>query len=153
MIKNADHITVVVSDLPAAIKFFNLLGFIKTHATIIEDEPFAKYMNIPNIKADHITLVLYHNNKEAEPHFEIQLLHFYNPIPKKDSYINRLDKYGYNHLCFAVDDIEELIKKLQHNDVKILSNILDFNDRKLIYFAGPDGIILELAELKNTVKS
>ncbi|WP_207385791.1 hypothetical protein [Legionella busanensis] len=56
-------------------------------------------------------------------------------------------------MCFAVDNIEKLIKKLQRNNIKILSDILDFNDRKLIYFEGPDGIILELAELKNSDSS
>lgn len=148
MIKNADHVTVVVSDLAAAIEFFKLLNFVETHNVIIENEPFAKYMDIPNVKADHVTLVLHHGNKEAEPHFEIQLLHFYHPHPKTDPNIHRLDKYGYNHLCFAVDNIEDMIKKFQDKNVKVLTDILDFNDRKLIYFQGPDGIILELAELK-----
>ncbi|STX52479.1 Uncharacterised protein [Legionella busanensis] len=91
MIKNADHITVVVSDLSSAINLFKILGFVQTHTTIIENEPFAKYMNIPNVKADHVTLVLYYGDKEAKPHFEIQLLHFYNPKPKMDSNIHRLE--------------------------------------------------------------
>jgi catechol 2,3-dioxygenase-like lactoylglutathione lyase family enzyme len=64
--------------------------------------------------------------------------------------IHRLDKYGYNHLCFAVDNIDNVIERLQSNNVKILSEILDFNKRKLVYFEGPNGIILELAELKKT---
>ncbi|AWN75605.1 VOC family protein [Legionella anisa] len=148
MIKNADHVTIAVNDLPAAIEFFKLLNFIETHNVIIENEPFAKYMNIPAVKADHVTLVLYHGDKEAKPHFEIQLLHFYHPKPQMDPNIHRLDKYGYNHLCLAVDNIEEVIERLQNNNVKILSEILDFNNRKLVYFEGPNGIILELAELK-----
>jgi|SRR5580704_8979346 catechol 2,3-dioxygenase-like lactoylglutathione lyase family enzyme len=148
MIKNADHVTIAVSDLQASIEFFKLLNFIEVHRVIIENEPFAKYMNIPGVKAEHITLVLYHGDKEAKPHFEIQLLHFYHPTPKKDLHIHRLDKYGYNHLCFAVDNIEKIIEQFQSKNIKILSDILDFNNKKLVYFEGPDGIILELAELK-----
>ena len=84
--------------------------------------------------------------KNAKPRFEIQLLHFYSPEPQQDPNHGRLDKLGYNHLCFKVDDIEEEINKLRANNVKILSDVLNFNNRKLVYLAGPDGIILELAQ-------
>jgi len=149
MIKNADHMTIVVSDINASIHFFELFNFTKTKAVIIENEPFAKYMNISNIKADHVTLVLQHFDEEATPHFEIQLLHFHHPKPQEDTNIHRLDKLGYNHLCFAVEDIKQMIQKLKNHGVKIISDILDFHARKLVYVEGPDGIIIELAELKN----
>jgi catechol 2,3-dioxygenase-like lactoylglutathione lyase family enzyme len=148
MIKNIDHMTIAVTHLEAAKEFFRLLNFVVTHEVVIENEPFAKYMNIADIKADHVSMVLYHGDKEAQPRFEIQLLHFYRPEPQQDATIHRLDKHGYNHLCFAVDDIQKEIEKLERNNVKILSDLLDFNDRILVYFEGPDGIILELAQWK-----
>lgn len=142
MIKNIDHITVAVTDLEAAKKFFALLGFIEEHRVIIQGERFANYMHINGLKADHVTLVLQNSN----PRFEIQLLHFYSPEPQSDPSINRLDKLGYNHMCFVVDDIEAEIKKLTAHGVKMISDVLSFNERKLVYFEGPDGITLELAQ-------
>ncbi|MGM9452801.1 hypothetical protein ACTAZI_05625 [Legionella bozemanae] len=100
MIKNADHVTIAVSDLPAAIKFFKLLNFVETHAVIIENEPFTKYMNIPAVKADHVTLVLYHGEKEAKPHFEIQLLHFYHPKPQMEPNIPNYSPYPASYFKY-----------------------------------------------------
>ena len=141
MIKHPDHVTLCVSDLPAAKAFVELLGFNEEHAVVIEGEPFSTYMQIPEVKADHVTMVL-----PGKPRFEIQLLHFHRPVPEQDPLVHRLDKLGYNHLCLSVDDIEAEVERLKHAGVKVLSDIMDFNSRRLVYFAGPDGIVLELAE-------
>lgn len=150
MLKNADHVTLVVSDLQTAKQFFHLLNFIEVYTTVIEGEPFSSYMSIPGLKADHVTLVLYHGDEEAKPRFEIQLLHFHHPDPQIDVNISRLDKYGYNHLCFAVTNIQECMEKLRKNNVKILSEVLHFHARKLVFFEGPDGIVLELTERESS---
>ncbi|KTD68680.1 MULTISPECIES: VOC family protein [Legionella] len=142
MIKNIDHVTVAVTNLLTAKEFFSHLGFVEERSVIIEGERFANYMHIKNLKADHVTLVL----QDSNPRFEIQLLHFYSPEPQYDPYINRLDKVGYNHICFVVDDIEFEIEKLKSNGVRIISDILSFHKRKLVYIEGPDGIIVELAQ-------
>lgn len=142
MIKNADHITVAVRDLDAAISFFKHLNFYEEHRVIIEGEPFASYMRIPELKADHVTLVLQH----SEPRFEIQVLRFYSPTPQSDPHINRLDKLGYNHLCFAVDDIESEVARLSSEGIHFISTILEFNDKKLVYLEGPENITIELGQ-------
>ncbi len=139
--KHADHVTLAVRDLPAAKAFVELLGFHEEHSVVIEGEPFATYMRIPNLKADHVTMVL-----PGEPRFEIQLLHFYSPTPQEDPLIGRLDKPGYNHLCFAVDDINAEVERLRAAGVQMLSDVMNFNGRLLAYFEGPEGITLELAQ-------
>ncbi len=142
MIKSADHVTVAVKDLDAAIEFFGKLGFYEEHRVVISGEPFESYMRIPDLKADHITLVL----KDCNPRFEIQVLRFHNPTPQHDPHINRLDKLGYNHLCFAVDNITEEVARLKQCGVTFINKIMDFNNKKLVYLEGPEGIIIELGE-------
>jgi len=142
MIKNVDHITLAVTHVEEAKKFFSLLGFEEEQSVVIQGDNFSNFMNIDNLKADHITLWL----KNSTPRFEIQLLKFHTPAPQLDPHIHRLDKLGYNHLCFAVDDIHKQIHKLKDHNVKILSDVLTFHKRKLVYIEGPNGVIIELAQ-------
>ena len=132
--------TVAVTDINKSKKFFELLGFEVVHDLVIEKDPFSVFINIKDLKAQHVTM------KIKGTDFEIQLLYLYSPTPQHDKHINRLDKIGYNHMCFNIDNLEKMTKYLQDNNVKILSGVLEFNNRKLVYLEGPDGIIIELAE-------
>ena len=70
MILNPDHVTIAVADAGAAIEFFALLGFRKDHVATIDGGLPARYMGMPGMKAQHITLAL----QGAAYPFEIQLL-------------------------------------------------------------------------------
>ena len=70
MVKHFDHCTIVVRDVDRAKMFFGLLGFKEAMSVVIAAEPFASYMGVPGIEADHVTLVL----ENASPRTEIQLL-------------------------------------------------------------------------------
>ncbi len=97
MIKNFDHVTVCVRDLEAAKNFFSLLGFEEDKRVIIAGEPFAGYMGVADIQADHLTMVV----PGLSPRLEVQLLHYRHPQAQADPVIERLDKLGFNHICFA----------------------------------------------------
>jgi catechol 2,3-dioxygenase-like lactoylglutathione lyase family enzyme len=142
MVKNYDHVTIVVRDAEAAKEFFNLLGFEEDKSVVLSGEKFEKYMRVDGIEAQHITMVL----AGASPRMEIQLLKYNHPDPIEDPNISNLTKLGYNHVCFAVDDIEAEVEKLKAAGVEILNDVMSFNDRKLVYFAGPEGVTLELAQ-------
>ena len=142
MLKNFDHLTIVVRDVKRAKEFFSVLGFKETKSVVIEGEPFASYMGVPGIKADHVTLVLEH----VSPRTEIQLLRYQHPDPLPDAHIRDLYKLGMNHICFAVDDVEEEIAKLKACGFKTRNDIMDFHSRKLVFIDGPEGVTVELAE-------
>src|SRR3954452_3155384 len=99
MFRNPVHITVAVADADAAIAFFELLGFRTTHVATIDGGEPAAYMAMPEMKAEHITLVL----DGASPRFEIQLLEF-DPTPGDDPGLHptNLRRRGYNHLALRV---------------------------------------------------
>jgi predicted enzyme related to lactoylglutathione lyase len=44
-----------------------------------------------------------------------------------------------NHICFAVDDVEEEIAKLKAHGFKTRNEIMDFHSRKLAFIDGPQG--------------
>jgi catechol 2,3-dioxygenase-like lactoylglutathione lyase family enzyme len=75
MLKHFDHLTIVVRDVDRAREFFAILGFKEAKSVVISGEPFASYIGVPGIKADHVTLVLEH----ASPRTEIQLLRYQHP--------------------------------------------------------------------------
>ena len=142
MIRNCDHVTVAVEDIAGARAFFELLGFEVDHDLVIAGPPFDAYMDIPTLEAQHLTMVL----KGSDPRFEIQLLNFLSPDPQADPNAGRLDRIGLNHICFAVDDIEAEVARLKAAGVHFRSEIMDFNGRLLVYFDGPGGTVLELAD-------
>jgi catechol 2,3-dioxygenase-like lactoylglutathione lyase family enzyme len=142
MLKNFDHLTIVVRDLERAKAFFAVLGFKQAMSVVIAGEPFARYMGVAGIEADHVTLVLEH----VSPRTEIQLLHYRHPDPLPDPHIRDLHKLGMNHICFAVDDIEAEVGKLKSHGFATRNEIMDFHSRKLVFIDGPEGVTIELSQ-------
>src|SRR5512132_3169986 len=101
IVKHFDHVTVCVSDLEAAKRFFGLLG----------------------LKED-----------------------YRRPEAARDPNIARLDRLGFNHICFAVEDIEAMVENLRSKGVEVRGELKEFHDRQLFFLTGPDGITVELAQ-------
>jgi catechol 2,3-dioxygenase-like lactoylglutathione lyase family enzyme len=143
MLRNPDHVTIAVADAASAITFFELLGFRKRHVVTIDGGTPARYMGMPDMKAQHITLEL----EGSAPHFEIQLLEF-APVPPEDpgARPTNLRRRGYNHVAFRVDDITAATTHLVANGVTMLGEQMDYISRRLRFFEGPEGITLELVE-------
>jgi catechol 2,3-dioxygenase-like lactoylglutathione lyase family enzyme len=137
-----DHLTIVVRDVDRAKAFFAILGFKEAISVVIVGEPFASYMGVPGIEAEHVTLVL----ENATPRSEIQLLRYRHPDPLLDPHIRDLYKLGMNHVCFAVDDIEAEVAKFRAGGFKTRNEIMDFHSRKLVFLDGPEGVTVELSQ-------
>ena len=95
-------------------------------------------MGMPEMKAQHITLVL----DGAEPHFEIQLLEF-DPTPGRDA-----DPASTRRTCgvsatttsrSASTTSKQATAHLVANGVAMLSDEMDYISRELRLFEGPQG--------------
>jgi catechol 2,3-dioxygenase-like lactoylglutathione lyase family enzyme len=142
MLKHFDHVTVCVRDLAAAKRFFALLGFEEDKSVVISGKRFADYMGLDEIEADHVTLVV----PGASPRLEVQLLYYRRPEAQIDPDISRLDKIGFNHICFAVDDAAATVERLKAAGVEVRGELEGFHQRRLFFLTGPEGITVELAE-------
>jgi catechol 2,3-dioxygenase-like lactoylglutathione lyase family enzyme len=140
MVKNFDHVTIVVRDVAAAKHFFGLLGFHETHSAVISGKVMEDYMGIKGIEADHITLAI------ENPHSEVQLLRYRHPDAVIDANISKLNKLGFNHICFAVEDLDAEVARLTAAGVKLRNRVMDFLNRKLVFLHGPEDITVELAQ-------
>jgi catechol 2,3-dioxygenase-like lactoylglutathione lyase family enzyme len=137
-----DHVTIAVTDLDGARHFFGLLGFEETAAVVVSGDRMARYMGIPDWEADHVTLRL----AGAATHQEVQLLRFHRPELPDDPHRGNLARLGFNHVCFAVDDLAATLATLAAAGIATRNEVMEFHDRKLVFLNGPDGVVVELAQ-------
>ena len=142
MVRHFEHVTIAVRDLAAAKRFFALLGFEEEISTVIAGAAMSAYMGVPGIEAEHVTLVL----KGATPRLEVQLLKYRQPAIPDDPGPARLDRLGFNHICFAVDDLAAEVVRLEASGIRRRNEIMEFHGRKLVFLAGPEGVVVELSE-------
>ncbi len=142
MVRNFDHVTIVVRDVEAAKRFFALLGFTQTKSVVISGKIMEDYMGVAGIEAEHVTLAL----DNVSPRTEVQLLRYHHPDVIADPSIAKLNKLGFNHICFAVDDLDVEVGKLKAAGGRLRNKVMQFHSRKLVFVYGPEDITVELAE-------
>lgn len=146
MIKKIDHINVVVRDLQKAKDFFVDLGFIANpeREGKLEGKWIDAVTNLENASGYYCTLTL----PGAETNLE--LIQYDSPKDTTDFPKSMPNQIGLRHLAFTVDNIDEIVAKLKKKGVNFFSDIQDYKpaNKRLCYFYGPDGIVLELAEYK-----
>ena len=82
----------------------------------------------------------------SRPRAEVQFLRYLHPEPIADPDISTLNKLGFNHVCFAVDNMEEALRRLREAGIETRNEVMDFYGRKLVFLRGPEGITVELSE-------
>jgi len=137
-----DHATIAVFDVDEAVTFFGVLGFAVTKSVSISGATMDAYMGIAGMEADHVTLSI----PNAEPHQEVQLLHFRKPAHLVDRNSGDLAGTGFNHLCFRVEDLDATVAKFDAAGFPTRNQPMDFHDRKLVFLIGPANVVIELAE-------
>jgi catechol 2,3-dioxygenase-like lactoylglutathione lyase family enzyme len=144
MIDRMDHLNIVVTDLEAAKEFFALLGFTEGIAAEL-DSPFLT--RLAGIEATSGRFVALHH---PGSNVSIELLKF-DAGSFSEHGIGRADRIGFRHLAFAVSDIEAEVQRLREHGIQFISDIQTWEKtgKKLVYFHGPDGILLELAQYPN----
>jgi catechol 2,3-dioxygenase-like lactoylglutathione lyase family enzyme len=141
-----DHVTIAVTDLGEAINFFGMLGFEETKRTVVSGEEMSRYMGIPDWEADHVTLTL----SGSSVHQEVQLLRFHHPELPPNPTESNLARLGFNHVCFAVEDLDATLDKLRAGGVHTRNEVMAFHDRRLVFLIGPGEVTIELAEWNTT---
>jgi catechol 2,3-dioxygenase-like lactoylglutathione lyase family enzyme len=131
-----------VADLEEAERFFGLLGFEKTASTVVSGDEMSRYMGIANWEADHVTLAL----PDAATHQEVQLLRFHRPVLAPNPDESNLARLGFNHVCFAVDDLDATVARLAAHGVRTRNDVMHFHDRRLVFLVGPGDVTIELSQ-------
>ena len=142
MLKKIDHINIVVKDLPTCKNFFLELGFQLIHEGKLSGDWVDSVTGLEKVNAQYCALGL--ENSETA----IELICYDSPKTLATQKKNLPNQLGFRHVAFAVSDIESIVKELKQKGFTFFSDIQHYepSNKKLCYFYGPEGIILELAE-------
>lgn len=142
MLKRLDHINIVVTDLSRAKEFFLNLGFEEGDSSTLSGEWISAIVGLDGVDASYVSLHL------PGSETAIELLEYRHPSSNRDPDMGKANQLGFRHLAFAVNDIEATVRKLRQMEVEFLSDIQTYEKtgKRLVYFYGPDGILLELAQ-------
>ncbi len=142
MLKKINHINVVVSDLDEAKSFFIQLGFTVGDESELSGEWISSIVALPNVRARYVTLKL------PGTETNLELIEYINPPSERDINMGKANQMGFRHIAFEVENIDEIVQDLKDKGIKFISSIHAYpkTGKRLVYFWGPDRILLELAQ-------
>lgn len=142
MLKGIHHINIVVTNLEKTKDFFHLFGFTIIHEKELKGEWIDRITGLKDIEASYIALG--HKNSSMT----LELLQYHHPKGNKDPQLSTPNQIGFRHLAMEVDNLENETQRLKKKGIEFFSGILtNPYGKKMCYFTGPDGILLELLEL------
>jgi len=137
-----DHIGVTVTDLEAATAFFTELGLEVDGRTTVEGEAVDRITALEGVESEIVML------KVPEGNGTLELCRFASPPSEPGRADGPINARGMRHLCFAVDDLEDTLSRLEGHGAELVGEVVNYEEYsyKLCYLRGPEGIIVELAE-------
>jgi catechol 2,3-dioxygenase-like lactoylglutathione lyase family enzyme len=137
-----DNVSVVVDDLAAAIAFFVELGLDLEGETTVEGEWVDRVVGLDGVRCDIAML------RTPDGHGRVELAKFHAPAAIRPKPENApANTLGIRRIMFAVDDIEDVVARLQAHGAEVVDEISQYEDiYRLCYVRGPEGIVVGLAE-------
>lgn len=146
LLQNIDHINIVVNDLEKVKAFFIALGFVLEDQAELSGGWISKTVGLADVEAEYAKLTLPGDSAS------IELIRFKNPPLTEIPTPEKANTQGFRHLAFRVSDIEQTVAFLKEKGIDPLSAVQKYSktNKKLVYFCGPEGILLEMAQYAET---
>jgi len=141
-IKRMDNVLIVVDDLEAAIAFFAELGLELEGETTVEGEWVDRTVGLDGVRSDIAMM------RTPDGHGRLELDRFHTPPAVRAEPVNApVNTLGIRRIMFAVDDIEDVLARLQTLGAELIGEVVRYEDSyRVCYVRGPEGIIVALAE-------
>jgi catechol 2,3-dioxygenase-like lactoylglutathione lyase family enzyme len=141
-IKRMDNVLLVVDNLKAAIAFFAELGLELEGETTVEGEPVDRLVGLDGVRSDIAMM------RTPDGHGRVELDRFHTPPAVQPEPANApVNTLGIRRIMFTVDDIEDVLVRLQALGAEPIGEVVRFEDSyRLCYVRGPEGILVALAE-------
>jgi glyoxylase I family protein len=142
-IQGFSHVGVCCSDLERSTRFYTeVLGFAELFTTEMGDEV------APTMERDGIRFV---SRMLRRDDLRLELLQWLTLEPQGDGQRRPMTMLGVTHLCFRVDDIDDLVDAAERYGgavhratLSVLPGVaVDGGDLKLMYLTDPDGVRIE----------
>jgi catechol 2,3-dioxygenase-like lactoylglutathione lyase family enzyme len=136
-----DNVGIVVDDLDAATAFFVELGLELEGETTVEGPSVDRIVGLDDVRSDIAML------RTPDGHGRLELTKFHTP-PAASAVPNApVNTLGIRRIMFAVEDIEDVLARLQAHGAELVGEVVQYEDQYLLcYLRGPEGIMVALAE-------
>lgn len=127
-IRSIHHVAIICSDYNLSKAFYvDILGF-KIRREVYRTERDSYKLDL-----------------EVNGRYQIELFSF----PETPARPSRPEASGLRHLAFAVDDLEESVSYLNSNSIFTEAIRIDeYTGKRFLFFSDPDGLPLELYEIR-----
>lgn len=139
MIRNLDHVCLIVGDLKRSIKFYRGLMGLKLHkVTRIEGEYPQKVLGVKGVKISYAKLSVRASRGKRGSVLELHCWQRPRVSAKK----------SYSHISFGVKDLDGEYRRLREKGVKFVSKPVTAPDghAKICFGLDPDGNRIEFIE-------
>ena len=136
-----DNVGIVVESLDEVISFFTELGLRLEGRSTIEGEWAGRVTGLGNQEVEIAMMVT------PDGHSRLELSRFITPPVVADHRNAPVNALGYLRAMFAVEDIDEMIERLQKLGAQLVGEVVQYRDiYRLCYIRGPEGLLIGLAE-------
>src|ERR671925_476058 len=122
-LKRMDNVGIVVDDLAATIDFFRELGLELEGRATIEGEWAGRVTGLGNQRVEIAMM------RTPDGHGRLELSRFLTPAAVADHRNAPVNALGYLRVMFAVDDIDETLKRLRKCGAELVSSeVVQYQD-------------------------
>jgi len=131
-----------VRDLDGVTDFFVKLGFEIEDRAALSGEWISEIVGLEHVLAVYVKLSF------PGSELRLELIRYDSPNSDKVATGGKPNDPGFRHLAFAVTDIDDVVKNLKGQGIDFFSPVHTYEKtgKRLVYFRGPENILLELAE-------
>lgn len=135
------NVGIVVDDLKAAIAFFAELGLELEGQTTVEGQWVDRIVGLNGVRSDIAMM------RTPDGHSRLELSKFQRPMATSVELNAPVNTLGIRRIMFTVEDIKEVLARLQAHGAELVGEIVQYEDMYLLCcIRGPEGILIALAE-------
>ncbi|MBU1094944.1 MAG: VOC family protein [Bacteroidetes bacterium] len=135
------NVGIVVENLDNAISFFTEIGLTLEGRMMVEGEWAGRVTGLGNQSVEIAMMVT------PDRHSRLELSQFIAPQTIADHRTAPVNSLGYLRIMFRVNNLDELLQRLEKYGAKIVGEVVQFGDvYRLCYIRGIEGLLIGLAE-------
>jgi len=135
------NVGIVVESLDKAIAFFTEIGLKLEGRTMVEGEWAGRVTGLGDQSVEVAMMVT------PDGHSRLELSRFVAPRTIADHRTAPVNSLGYLRVMFRVDDLDELLGRLEKHGAQLVGEVVQFGDvYRLCYIRGVEGLLIGLAE-------
>ena len=135
------NVGIVVESLDNAIAFFTEIGLTLEGRMMVEGEWAGRVTGLGDQSAEIAMMVT------PDGHSRLELSQFLTPKTVADHRNAPVNSLGYLRIMFRVDNLDELLVRLEKNGAKVVGEVVKFGEvYRLCYIRGTEGLLIGLAE-------